>query len=355
MDKRYQVFISSTFKDLQDERQEVIQALLELDCIPSGMELFPAANETQWEIIKEVIRDCDYYILILAGKYGSLADDGLSYTEKEYDFAIEIGKPVIAFTHKNIGKIASEKTEDTDVGKEKLNKFKEKVEEKLCKKWDTAEGLGSVVSRSMIQMIKREPGIGWVRGDQLADDEAKNEILKLKSENEKLNEELFELSNKNNEEISKLSQGDERIEIHFSFSATNPNYRTTEWNGVFTPSWNEIIANVFPVCIDEANERVIMNQFNIYIENDRVDDLNENEKLESYEDFRNFRIEQKDFHTVIIQLRALGIIANSTKNKSVKDKTIYWSLTENGDKQLVMLRAIKSRKVKEIKEIKEDE
>jgi hypothetical protein len=48
-EKRYQVFVSSTFQDLQEERQEVIQALLELDCIPSGMELFPAANEDQWK------------------------------------------------------------------------------------------------------------------------------------------------------------------------------------------------------------------------------------------------------------------------------------------------------------------
>ncbi len=29
--KKYQVFVSSTFKDLQEERQEVIKALLELD------------------------------------------------------------------------------------------------------------------------------------------------------------------------------------------------------------------------------------------------------------------------------------------------------------------------------------
>ena len=47
MDKRYQVFICSTFKDLQEERHEVMQVLLGLDCIPSGMELFLATNETQ--------------------------------------------------------------------------------------------------------------------------------------------------------------------------------------------------------------------------------------------------------------------------------------------------------------------
>jgi hypothetical protein len=46
--KKYQVFVSSTYIDLIDERQEIMHALLELDCIPAGMELFPAANEDQW-------------------------------------------------------------------------------------------------------------------------------------------------------------------------------------------------------------------------------------------------------------------------------------------------------------------
>ena len=64
-DKRYQVFVSSTYDDLQDERKEVMQALLELDCIPAGMELFPASSEDQWSLIKRVIDDCDYYFFML--------------------------------------------------------------------------------------------------------------------------------------------------------------------------------------------------------------------------------------------------------------------------------------------------
>lgn len=42
MDKRYQVFVSSTYEDLREERGAVMQALLGLDCIPTGMESFPA-------------------------------------------------------------------------------------------------------------------------------------------------------------------------------------------------------------------------------------------------------------------------------------------------------------------------
>ena len=62
MDKRYQVFVSSTYEDLQAERREVMQALLALDCIPTGMELFPAADEESWTLIKRFIAGCDYYL-----------------------------------------------------------------------------------------------------------------------------------------------------------------------------------------------------------------------------------------------------------------------------------------------------
>ena len=116
--KRYQVFVSSTFRDLQEERQEVIQALLELDCIPCGMELFPAANEDQWSLIKSVIDGCDYYLVILAGRYGSLDPDGVSYTQKEYEYAVEKSKPVIALLHENPGLIPAGKSEtDPDARK----------------------------------------------------------------------------------------------------------------------------------------------------------------------------------------------------------------------------------------------
>ncbi|HPS81953.1 MAG TPA: DUF4062 domain-containing protein, partial [Candidatus Limiplasma sp.] len=60
MEKKYQVFISSTYSDLQNERAQIIQALLELDCIPTGMELFQAANDDQWNWIKRAIDGCDY-------------------------------------------------------------------------------------------------------------------------------------------------------------------------------------------------------------------------------------------------------------------------------------------------------
>ena len=131
--KKYQVFVSSTRDDLVDERKSVSQALLESNCIPAGMELFPASNRTSWEIIKNAIDDSDYYLLIIAGRYGSLLKDEngdnskCSYTEKEFDYALEIKKPIIAFLYEDIDNLPSKKVERSDIGKKRLEAFREKV------------------------------------------------------------------------------------------------------------------------------------------------------------------------------------------------------------------------------------
>lgn len=38
MEKKYQVFVSSTYEDLQEERKKVMEALLQMNCFPVGME-----------------------------------------------------------------------------------------------------------------------------------------------------------------------------------------------------------------------------------------------------------------------------------------------------------------------------
>ena len=103
------VFVSSTYDDLREERAEIQKALLKLRCMPIGMEMFGSADEETWEFIKRQIAECDYYVVVIADRYGSLAPDGLSFTEKEYDYAREIRKPVLAFVHGDREKLAASK------------------------------------------------------------------------------------------------------------------------------------------------------------------------------------------------------------------------------------------------------
>src|ERR1019366_9114939 len=102
VDHRFQVFISSTQRDLIAERAAVTESVLRLNCIPIAMELFPASDKSPWHYIQRVIEESDYYIVIVGGRYGSIEPStGLSYTELEYDYAVSLGIPTYGFVPQN--------------------------------------------------------------------------------------------------------------------------------------------------------------------------------------------------------------------------------------------------------------
>ena len=164
MEKKYQVFISSTFEDLKEERSKVQEAILDMECIPACMEYFPAGNKQQFEYIKSVMDTSDYVVTILGNKYGSIADDGKGYTEKEYWYAKEKGIPVIAFLIKDF-------KEEESLDKIKLLKdFREELKKsRVVKFWSDSEELKSQVIVGLHHIFDDEPRLGWVRAKE--DDE----------------------------------------------------------------------------------------------------------------------------------------------------------------------------------------
>ena len=177
MSTRYQVFISSTYVDLKEARRQVGQTIAEMDCIPAGMELFPAADEDQFEFIKGIIDDSDYYVLILAGRYGSLAPDGISYTEKEFDYATDKGIKVIALIHGSPDDLPARNTErDRDL-REKLARFRDKVTAgRIVKFWTKTEELSGLVATSLQKSIAMFPATGWVRASAKPSENASDVI-----------------------------------------------------------------------------------------------------------------------------------------------------------------------------------
>jgi hypothetical protein len=318
-----------------------MHALLELDCMPAGMELFPAANEDQWSLIKKVIDECDYYIVISAGRYGSLGPEGLSYTEMEYRYAIEAGKPVIAFLHKDPLQLPAARFEQTDEGRTRLNAFREVLQKKVCKYWDTPAELGSVASRSLIRLTKTAPGVGWIRADEATDALAAAEVLRLRNRIEELEGRLREARSSAPPESEKLAQGADVYSVEFKFDTTDKKGQNWVWRKYTVDiAWDDIFYDVGPLMINEATDYQIRRALNETVSQRSEGKRAQDENLKDHQRQRSFEISDHDFQTIKVQLRALGLIAKSQKPRSIKDTDTYWTLTPYGDQVLTTLRAI---------------
>lgn len=333
MEKRYQIFISSTFSDLKDERNKVMQTIMSLDSIPAGMELFPAMDEEQFEFIKRIIDDCDYYILIIGARYGSMDENGVSYTEKEYDYAVSKNIPVLAFLHNDISSLPMNKADVDDELRKKLEKFRKKVEKgRLVQYWENADNLNAKVAVSLPKTIKMFPRTGWVKANLMANSESLQEINELRKENEELRvykakhekeiNNVIDIADWDEEFCAKLFQ--EKRNVSWDYydyhkkPIVNISYTWLEW------------FRIIALLLDDNRNR--------YSEIDQILS-SEITKIKDSKDYIYY-IDTQDLSTIKYQFITYGVI---TKNAATFDKEI-WALTKKGEKLLAQLMCVKTKK-----------
>jgi hypothetical protein len=240
MDKVYQVFVSSTYSDLRDERRQVSEYLAKDGLIPAGMELFPAADQQQLDFIKRVIDRCDYYVVIVGGRYGSLADENISFTEKEYEYALEKCVPVLAFLHGAPDRIAVGRTDKDEAKTLKLQAFRDRLARgRIVDYWTDPLELCAKVVIAVGRATTLFPGVGWVRGDQAIDPKVLQEAERLRIQNESLTERLKELDSTEVKFPAHLAGPESHLELNFYYGGQRTaetardryKHRTT-WNGL---------------------------------------------------------------------------------------------------------------------------
>ncbi len=161
------------------------------DCIPAGMELFTAVDEEQLKYIKRIIDNCDYYLLLVAGRYGTPASDGVSFTEKEYEYAVERGLPVIAVVQAAPNDIAPEKSEKDPERRERLEAFRRRVKSgRLVREYTAPGDLPGLVAASMHHAIRHHPAVGWIRADRVATEDPPSDREQLQKDYEELAKEV---------------------------------------------------------------------------------------------------------------------------------------------------------------------
>lgn len=164
---RYQVFVSSTYKDLVAEREAVTQAVLRMGrCLPAGMELFSASTQPPWDVIRRTLDDTDYLVLIIGNRSGALVPgEEISYTEKEYRYAVEHDIPVLAFLSSDDHPLRRDDIESPEA-QQALAAFRNRVQSaQLTEEWATKEQLASRVPNALWRAFEDSPRPGWVRGE----------------------------------------------------------------------------------------------------------------------------------------------------------------------------------------------
>ncbi len=329
---------------------EVIKALLELDCIPCGMEYFPAASEESWSYIASLIDQCDYYVVIIGGRYGSTTQEGISFTEKEYLYAASKDIPSIAFLHANPEELPARKTEQSQQGRKRLLEFIKLLRRHLCKEWTTTHELGAVVSRSITQLMKRHPRVGWIPANKAGDPAATEELLALTKKIRGLEEELQRVRGRQSPDATNLADGDEliKLEIDFSVSAgtTDNNWRRSEvvatCDSTIDVSWNDLFRAAAPRLAPVANDASVRSAINALLSHQfkaPPRTVGKNQWVSSV------RITEGAYNIVKVQFTALGLVTlGKERLENGKLSGIMWKLTQLGETRMQQTLAVRSQK-----------
>ncbi len=206
--KRLQIFVSSTFSDLIPERQGAVEAILTAGHIPAGMELFTSGDESQMEVIKQWIDESDVYLLILGGRYGSVEPtSNKSYTQLEYEYAIQQSKPIFSCVITEEALEAKVKLHGTSVIESnypsELRAFRGLALSMMVRFWDDEKDIKIAIGETLSHFSRREELQGWIRPHQEANLPALvDEIARLSKENSLLREELSRSNVRNTQGLS---------------------------------------------------------------------------------------------------------------------------------------------------------
>lgn len=161
MASRLRVFISSTMKDLANERDAVCQKLREFDFEPVNAEGWLPDGTTSWERIAEELSTSDLFVLLLGDSYGWVpksgpkSDTNLSVTHIEYLEAREQGLPVLPFLKK-----LSYDSDRTSPDALRRDEFRRQVmdwEKGVFRgEFDLARDLSQKVAQALIGVLTRE-------------------------------------------------------------------------------------------------------------------------------------------------------------------------------------------------------
>lgn len=179
LDTRYQIFISTSGRDMQPERMVLSQTLVGMGFFAWGLEHRTPLTTT---LARRQIDECDYVILLLGSQYGEQAISGVSYLSLEYEYALSQAKPIIVFMHEQPENREIDLQETHPQLKDKFLAFRKKLlhEAKHIFYFKTPRELELAVRLNIPLMVEQHMGQGWVPAHQAQQLEDEIRLLRSK-------------------------------------------------------------------------------------------------------------------------------------------------------------------------------
>jgi hypothetical protein len=253
----------------------------------------------------------------VGGRYGSSDPaTGLGYTEREYDYAVDIGLPVLGFIHGSPGEIAADRTELDPIPRARLDEFRAKIRTRVCRTWTNADELASQVVLSLTQEIQRNPRVGWVKANREFGPELQAEMAQLRAE-------VLEQHRNESKPLPDidpgLQQGDDRVTLRLRmWVAEHGETVVRSW----MTTWNRVFQVLGPMLLTETAEETMAGA----LASAAADEL-------GIMDPTDPQIVPTDFQKAKTQLYALGFVERGGNGG--------WALTRLGEAQLVKMTALR--------------
>lgn len=325
MARKLQVFVSSTYTDLREERQAAVAAILLAGHIPAGMELFTAGDEAQLAVIRRWIEDSDVYMLICGARYGSVdPKSGLGYTEYEYDLATQLKKPSFAVVM-NGPRYDKALQEHADAGGPQLQQFRSKVLSRISSTFESVDQMKLGIVTALRDIAVRDGLEGWVRASELQNlSPLIAQIQDLQRERDALRSKgAMLVLNADGKKLAGLEDKTELLVTWKSSSGKNQYKAGRTWGTLFALIYPKLAEHPADITLKSMVARRLAEESGKYL-GDRSTD---------------FTVDEHHWETFRTQMQALGLVTLNYSQSISKSMHLFWNATANGNSVGMQLRA----------------
>lgn len=333
LDKRYQVFISTSGSDMQPERVVLAQTLVGMGFFSWGLENRTPISTT---FARRQIDDCDYVVILLGSMYGEQSVSGVGYMQLEYIYAATKQKPIIVFMHEN------PETRDLSLQdakpelKEKFKEFRQQLQQEVDQifTYRTLRDLELAVRLNMSQILERYPVVGWVRPQNTQT--LQDEIDRLKSKNIQLETEVGTKSADPFLSLPKVSMHDD-----FTFEYRMHAYQDgnlKELNVKRTMTWLQLLSVLGPVFKEAASEDYFSKRMNEFLNETGLKDARQ--EMPKAHAVARAQINIRALHNIKMQMHQNEWIVQTGRDDRQR---MLWKITAKANKLLTRKTAINDR------------